>query len=119
LERLAAHAHEPGGEVVLVELARRGPLLGEAARGAVHPVLALEQLAVRLVEHRDHQLVLAAEVVVDERVVDAGVAADLAHAERGVALRDQAAERRLEDLALGLAEVGLGEQAGRGFIHVV
>jgi hypothetical protein len=48
-------------------------------------------------------LVLAAEVVVDERVVDARVPGDFAHAEGGIALAGQAAERGAEDSGAGIA----------------
>ena len=111
--QLGLQPHEAGGEVALVEAARLRPLLGEAPGRRIHALLALQQPPVRLVEHRDDELVLAAEVVVDERVVDPRVPGDLAHAQRRVALLHQPAERGVEDPGLGLAELRLGARTWR------
>ena len=62
-------------------------------------------LGIGLVEHRDDQAVLGAEVVADERVVDACVACDLAHAQAGVAGGGQAAEGGVEDACLGVGRI--------------
>ncbi len=115
--QLGLHAHEAGREVALVEGARLRPFLREAAGRAVHALLAREQLSVRRVQHLDDQLVLGAEVVIDERVVHARVAGDLAHAERGVTLPRQPPEGGLENLRLGGAALGLGEQRLGGSSH--
>src|SRR5207253_9178885 len=88
---LGLQPHEARGEVGLIEAPRLRPFLREPARAAVHLLLAREQLAVRLVEHGDDELVLGAEVVIDERVVHAGVPGDLPGAERGIALLGQPA----------------------------
>ena len=105
--QLGLHAHEARGDVALIEAARLGPFLREAARRPVHRRLARQQVLVGGVEHVDDELVLGAEVVVDERVVDARVLGDLAHAERGIALAGQAAERGAEDLGARVAARGV------------
>jgi hypothetical protein len=85
--QLHQQLHEPGIQVFLVEGAGLPPLLGGTQGGAVHALLALQQPAVGIVQHRQHQLLLALEVVADQGVVHAGVGRDVAHAEVGVALR--------------------------------
>ncbi len=71
---LPQHAHVARADVLVEEVAGRAPLLGERAGLGVERALALEQLLVLALEHGHEQPLHAAEVVVDERERDAGLA---------------------------------------------
>ena len=105
---------EAGAQVLLVEVAGLLPLLAGARRSRVHARLAVEQLLVGFVEHRQHQLLLAVEVVADERVIDARVAGDVAHVEVGVADLDEPVARCAQDRRTRRRAVGRAARPAPG-----
>src|SRR6185437_2280525 len=54
-----------------------------------------------LIEHGKDELLLATEVVADQRVIHTGLASDVAHVEVGVARRDEPVTRRTKDRGTG------------------
>ena len=100
--QLPQHAHEAGADVHVEEVAGRAPLVGQRPGLGIERALALEQLRVLALQHRDQQALLAAEVVVDERERDAGLLRHRARARAAGAVLDQHLARRVEDLQPGL-----------------
>ena len=104
--QLHQQAHITRLQVVFVEVAGLLPFFARARAALVHARLALEQGLVHVVEHRHHELLLAPEVVADQRVVDTGVAGDVAHVQPRVAGLAQAPPRRGQDQRAGRRAVG-------------
>src|SRR5690606_31139139 len=108
---LVVHAHEAVGEVLPVMLDRLAPLGRErAAVVGVERELPLPPLPLELLVEREQQALLAAEVVVDERQVRAGLLRDAAGGEGPVAVPREDRERGIEDR---LARRALRLLAGR------
>jgi hypothetical protein len=75
----------------------------------VQPLLGFADVGVGALEHREEQVVLAAEVVVDEALVQARALGDAVHARAGQAAGGELVARRREDgelRAVGIARTG-------------
>lgn len=95
--QLPEHPHVARLHVVVEEAAGRAPFIGQRAGLGVEASLALEQLPVLALEHRNQQLLFAAEVVVDERQVDLGPLGDGAGSGAAVAALDKHVAGGVED----------------------
>ena len=112
--QLPEDADVPGTQVLAEVGARRQPLLGERPGPREHVALPLQQPGVLAGEDCGEQLLLAAEVVVDERGLDAGHLGDSPRRRRRVPVLGQHLSRRVEDLgtrvlAAGAAQVDVGD----------
>ena len=73
------HPHVPGGDVLVEVVAGAVPLLGEVERRVAEEVrLASEQLRIEMLEQREHEPLLRAEVIVDLAQRHAGRSGHLA-----------------------------------------
>ena len=75
----------------------------EIAAGGDHPNHRRHEPLRRALERRLGELLLVAEVVVQQRLVDAGLGGNLLHAGAGRAAPDEHRVRRIEDALLGVA----------------
>ena len=79
-----------------------------------------EELPDGATKDRFGEALLVAEVVVEEGVIDAGLARDLGHARSRRAAAKEHGVRRVENAGLGIRiERSLGDRLGRRFGHIV
>jgi len=95
---LPEDADVAGAQVLVQVGARRQVLLGERLRPGEERALALEQALVLAVEDGDEELLLSAEVVVDEGEPDAGRLGDRPRRRPGLAVGREDVPGRVEDL---------------------
>ena len=103
-EERVDHAH--GGAVVLEDadevLAERDDPIARAAATRDRTVERLGEVALTLTDHGGEQALLAAEVVVEDRLGHAGALDDLADRGRGVALALEERDCRLQEATAGM-----------------
>ena len=115
-ERLQLEPDLLVGDVLADEVAhRRPPLLDERHVGRVQLALARDQPLGEPLERAHEQVLVRAEVVVDEAVVDAGLLGEPARRDAGVADVDEQPLGRVEERLLGR---GAGRRLVRRLRHV-
>jgi len=99
-DHLAEHGDVAAIEVVGVDRAGQLRELGGAARTLERRAVLAHTALADQIQDREQQVAHAAEVVEDQRLVEASLARDRACARPGVATRLQRPQRRLSDLKL-------------------
>ena len=124
LQRLPGRENEKNGNLILAKLDEIFPGHGISPSDAVHDLsigrrqmveielrLGLADPGVHVLEHRDVELLLAAEVVVDERPGGMGARGDRIHARPLEAARRELVDRGLDDARpVGLRGLGLAHR---------